>query len=70
MPEAKKPTSKARTFEVVVSFDALDKGERFTPDDADGLAWATQHVENGYLRDVTEEPTVEEAQNAGPVGQG
>lgn len=46
---------KARTFEVQVSFNALDKGERFTADDADGLAWADQHVESGYLRDVTEE---------------
>lgn len=58
-----------RTFEVLVSFDGLDKGERFDVDSS-GAAWAKQHVETGYLRDVTKEPTVEEAQNAGDVGQG
>lgn len=42
-----------RTFEVLVSFSGLDKGDRFTQD-ADDLGWATQHVETGYLRDVTE----------------
>lgn len=46
-----------RQYEVLVSFDGLDKGERF-PVDAEGHAWAQQHVENGYLRDVT---TPEEA---------
>ena len=51
-------------FEVVVSFDALNKGERFTqqPDD---LGWALMHVENGYLRVVSEE-----APDAGEVSQG
>jgi hypothetical protein len=53
------------TFEVLVSFSALDKGDTFTlePDD---LGWALQHVETGYLRDVTEEV----ADVRGEVGQG
>lgn len=53
-----------RVFEVLVSFDGLNKGERFSqqPDD---LGWAMQHVENGYLKDVTEE-----APDAGEAGQG
>lgn len=55
-----------RTFEVLVSFSGLDLGERFTQD-ADDLGWATMHVQNGYLRDVTEEvPDV----GRGEVGQG
>lgn len=54
-----------RTFEVLVSFSALDKGDRFTQD-ADDLGWATQHVQSGYLRDVTEEV----ADVRGEVGQG
>lgn len=59
-----------RTFEVLVSFGGLDKGDRFTAHDAEQAAWAALHVENGYLQDVTGQPTVEEAQNAGDVGQG
>jgi len=55
MAEARK--TKARKFEVLNSFDGLDKGEVFTADDAAGLAWAGQHAETGYLRDVTEEDT-------------
>lgn len=55
-----------RTFEVLVSFSALDRGDRFTQD-ADDLGWATQHVQSGYLRDVTEE--VADA-GVGEVGQG
>jgi len=55
-----------RTFEVLVSFSALDVGDRFKQD-ADDLGWATQHVETGYLRDVTEE--VPDA-GRGEVGQG
>lgn len=51
-------------FEVVVSFDALNKGERFTQP-ADDMGWALMHVENGYLQVVAEE-----APNAGEVGQG
>lgn len=50
--------NKPRTFEVVVSFDGLDKGDRFTADDDahEGYAaWANGHAETGYLRDVTEE---------------
>lgn len=58
-----------RTYEVLMSFDGLDKAERFAVDRS-GQAWARQHVETGYLRDVTEEPTAEEAQNAGDVGKG
>lgn len=54
-----------RTYEVLVSFSALDVGDRFTQD-ADDLGWATQHVESGYLRDVTEEV----ADVRGEVGQG
>lgn len=56
---------KPRTFEVLVSFDGLDKGDRFTQE-ADDLGWATQHVESGYLRDVTEEAQDERSD----VGQG
>jgi hypothetical protein len=54
-----------RTFEVLISFNGLDKGDRFTQD-ADDLGWAVQHVESGYLRDVTEE----DADVRGEVGQG
>jgi hypothetical protein len=56
---ANRRTTKERTFEVAVSFDALNAGERFTqePDN-----WSDTHVESGYLRDVTEEPTAAEAQ--------
>jgi hypothetical protein len=57
-------------FEVLVSFSGLDKGDRFSADDEGMLIWATGHAESGYLRDVTEEPTAEVAQNAGEVGQG
>jgi hypothetical protein len=54
-----------RTFEVLVSFSGLDVGDRFAQD-ADDLGWAMQHVESGYLRDVTEEV----ADVRGEVGQG
>ncbi len=43
-----------RTYEVLVSFNGLNLGERFTQE-PDDLGWALQHVETGYLRDVTEE---------------
>jgi hypothetical protein len=43
-----------REFEVLVSFNGLDKGERFVQDGAD-VDWAMGHVQTGYLRDVTEE---------------
>lgn len=66
MADAKR-TATPRTFVVLVSFDGLDEGERFTQEPSD---WAARHVETGYLRDVTGEPTVEVAQNAGPVSQG
>lgn len=75
--------SKERAFEVLVSFDGLDRGERFSAAD-DG--WSQQHVASGYLRDVTVEPTaaaaqgeqapvaepekVAEARNAGEVRKG
>jgi hypothetical protein len=59
--------TKARVYEVVVSFDGLNKGERFSQD-ADDLGWATQRVEVGYLRDVTEEG--EEAPDAAGEGKG
>lgn len=76
--------AKERRYEVVVSFNGLDKGDRFSmaPDD-----WTGTHVTSGYLRDVTDEPTaaealagaeppeadpekVEGAKNGSPVGQG
>lgn len=53
--------TKSRTYEVLISFSGLNAGERFDQE-ADDLGWATQHVESGYLRDVTDEPTVAEAQ--------
>ena len=58
-----------RMYEVLVSFSGLNVGDRFGQD-ADDLAWAKLHAESGYLRDVTEEPTAEVAQNAGEVGIG
>jgi len=45
--DEKKTTTSEKRYEVVVSFDALDKGLFFTsPDDE----WAQRHVANGYLR--------------------
>ena len=77
--------TKARVYEVVVSFDGLNKGERFSQPGND-LGWALQRVESGYLVDVTDEPVaseaqgsvapeadperVEAAQNAGEAGKG
>lgn len=75
-----------RTFEVLISFSGMNRGERFDQE-GDDLGWALQHVETGYLRDVTDEPTaaqaqagesparvtperLEEAKNAGEVGNG
>jgi hypothetical protein len=55
MPGTPRKHSKARTFEVMNSFDGLDKGDRFTADDEGSLGWANGHAETGYLRDVTEE---------------
>lgn len=43
-------------FEVLVSFNGLDKGGVFTQE-GDDLEWADKHVEAGYLRRVTEEDT-------------
>lgn len=53
MPGVSRKTA-PRTYEVVVSFNGLNKGERFEQA-ADDLGWALQHVQAGYLRDVTEE---------------
>lgn len=55
-----------RTYEVLVSFSGLDKGERFSTTDEGMTNWATGHAETGYLRDVTEEV----ADVRGEVGQG
>jgi len=68
MPGTSRKT-KPRMFEVLISFSALNAGERFEQE-ADDLGWALQHVETGYLRDVTEEPTVEEAQRGSEERQG
>lgn len=65
MPGTSRRTA-PHTYEVLVSFSGLNVGDRFTQD-ADDLGWATQHVETGYLRDVTEE--VPDA-GRGEVGQG
>jgi len=46
--------AKQRVFEVLVSFDGLNKGERFSQE-PDDLGWALQRVESGYLQDVTDE---------------
>lgn len=54
-----------RTYQVLISFSGLDVGERFVQK-AEDLGWALQHVESGYLRDVTEE----EPDERGAVGQG
>lgn len=51
MPGVKRK-EQPRTFEVLVSFSGMDKGEQFTQP-ADDLGWALQFVEKGYLRDVT-----------------
>lgn len=59
--DAKTPPAR-RTFVVEVSFDGLDKGERFHLD-ADDVTWAEPHVKAGYLREVFgEEPGVERSQ--------
>ncbi len=68
MPGTSRKT-KPRTYEVLISFSALNAGERFEQDPND-LGWALQHVESGYLRDVTDEPTVEEAQHGSEERQG
>ena len=45
---------KPTVFEVVVSHDGLDKGERFSQQ-PDELGWALARVEAGYLEIVPEE---------------
>jgi hypothetical protein len=61
-----KRQSEPTIFEVVVSFDGLNKGEQFTQP-ADDMGWALQHVENGYLQVVQPE---EVADVRGEVGKG
>lgn len=70
MAERERKT-KAREFEVLISFDGLNVGDRFTDEHhgADSM-WAPTHVENGYLREVTGEPTPEEVQRGSGEGQG
>lgn len=53
-------------FEVVVSFNGLDRGGVFSQD-ADDLGWALQHVESGYLREIPEEEA--QARVGGNQGQ-
>lgn len=36
-------------YEVLISFDGLDKGDVFS-EDAGETAWADRHVRSGYLR--------------------
>ncbi len=56
----------ARTYEVLISFNGLDVGERFAQG-ADDLGWASPYLKSGYLRDVTEEvPDVGRSE----IGQG
>jgi hypothetical protein len=54
-----------RMFEVLVSFDGLDKGDRFTASDEGMDTWAAGHAETGYLRDVTEEAPDEQRSEVG-----
>jgi hypothetical protein len=65
MPGKSRETAK-HTYEVLVSFSGLNLGDRFTQDAGD-LDWAKQHVESGYLREVTEE---DPDAGRGEVGQG
>lgn len=57
-------TPERRMFEVMVSFDALNRGDVFTAHD--DLFWEETHVATGYLRELTRE----EVAHAGHVGQG
>lgn len=50
-------------FEVLVSFDGLEKGDTFTQE-PDDLGWALTHADTGYLR------VVEEAPDDGAVSKG
>lgn len=56
----------AHMFEVLVSFNGLNRGDTFTQE-ADDLAWAGRHVTSGYLRDLGE---VEADGQRGESGQG
>lgn len=73
-----------RVYQVAVSFDGLNKGERFRQPADD---WSKRNVDTGYLLDVTDEPAasaaqvgaeptqasddqVQGAKNAGEVGKG
>lgn len=67
MAKIENVTEKAprRRYEVVVSFDGLNRGDVF--EDHGDPRWARQRVESGYLRELTgEEPGVERSD----VGQG
>jgi hypothetical protein len=47
-------TIRPHRYEVLISFDSLNKGETFTASDAD-TSWEDRHVATGYLRDLSEE---------------
>lgn len=66
MPGTSRKTQ-PRRFEVLVSFSGLNVGDRFSQD-ADDLGWATQHVQTGYLRDMTGDS--EEVPDDGAGGKG
>jgi len=63
--------TKTREYEVLISFDGLNVGDRFT-DEHHGAdsTWAQTHVDSGYLREVTGEPTAEEVQRGSGESQG
>jgi hypothetical protein len=63
--EAQKQPEQPRRYEVLISFDGLNKGDVF--EDHDDHRWAERHVTNGYLRRVDgEEPGHERSE----IGQG
>ena len=69
MAEAKKAASKVRRYEVLISFSALNKGDRFTDHAFDGAdQWAQQHVQTGYLREITEEEAPDAGQGEDRTG--
>jgi len=50
--EAQKAPARENRYEVLVSFDGLDKGDFFSAADDD---WAQKHVATGYLRVLQDE---------------
>lgn len=58
------PKAKMQKFEVLISFDGLDKGDVFSMSEND--PWALGHVESGYLRDVTTEEVAHERGEVSP----